>query len=399
MNELQLPDGTRLLHVGPHKTGTTALQGALAQAREGLPKHGVTYPGNKRQHAAAARAIVGGKGPKGDPKPSLRDWDLLVDQVNAAGEKKVIVSSESFANAETETARLVVEKLGGSRVHVLVTLRPLTKIMPSAWQQYVREGLLTSYDDWLDGMLNQAPYTRPTPSFWMRHRHDVLIERWASVVGPHNLTVVVLDETDRSMITRTVEQLVGLPAGFLVPEPGLSNRSLTGGEIELVRQLNSVFKRNNWSDDFYRTFIRYGMTRYLQATHQPGKDEPQITTPGWALASAAQIGAESADKIATLGVRVIGDLASLGARPERAKDEGVVPGTPVVPVSVARDAVTGTIAAGLSKLAATQEPSPGLPALNSIPTRDLARILLRRLRKRARRSIRTIRPVLSRRHH
>ena len=37
--------GTRLLHIGPHKTGTTAIQGALHLARERLTAEGVVYPG------------------------------------------------------------------------------------------------------------------------------------------------------------------------------------------------------------------------------------------------------------------------------------------------------------------------------------------------------------------
>ncbi|MEU1267246.1 hypothetical protein [Streptomyces sp. NPDC005799] len=39
-----------------------------------------------------------------------------------------------FADAEDDaTAARIVEQLGGDRVHVLVTLRLLAKIMPSRW--------------------------------------------------------------------------------------------------------------------------------------------------------------------------------------------------------------------------------------------------------------------------
>ena len=40
-----IPERALLLHIGPHKTGTTAIQGLLAAARDDLAAHGVTYPG------------------------------------------------------------------------------------------------------------------------------------------------------------------------------------------------------------------------------------------------------------------------------------------------------------------------------------------------------------------
>ena len=45
MAAVLLEPGTRLLHIGPHKTGTTAIQGALHLARERLAGERVVYPG------------------------------------------------------------------------------------------------------------------------------------------------------------------------------------------------------------------------------------------------------------------------------------------------------------------------------------------------------------------
>lgn len=51
-----LPAGTRLLHIGPHKTGTTAVQGALFAAKERLPEYGVAFPAHSRHPVEAALA-------------------------------------------------------------------------------------------------------------------------------------------------------------------------------------------------------------------------------------------------------------------------------------------------------------------------------------------------------
>ena len=62
------------------------------------------------------------------------------------------------------------------------------------WQQYVQNGVRTGYPAWLDGMLRKAPYDRPTPTFWKRHSHDLILERWAEVVGPERVVAVVVEK-------------------------------------------------------------------------------------------------------------------------------------------------------------------------------------------------------------
>ncbi len=101
-------------------------------------------------------ALTGLKARVGKPPPRMEQWDSLVAQVAAASDKRVVVSSEFFSGADDETARRAVRELGGSRVHVVVTLRPLVKIMPSQWQQYIRNRSTFSYEAWLRRHAQQA---------------------------------------------------------------------------------------------------------------------------------------------------------------------------------------------------------------------------------------------------
>jgi hypothetical protein len=331
-----------LLHVGMFKTGTTAIQGALFRARPQLAEHGVLHAGETRNPMQAVLAFRGQQMP-GKPPPRPEQWDSLVAQVAAAANQRVVVSSEFLGTAGVETGRRAVELLGGPRVHVVVTLRPLAKMMPSQWQQYVRSRATTSsYDDWLDGMLRKPPFKRPTPSFWNRNHHDVLVERWASIVGPENLTVIIVDEADRTFLMRTFEDLLGLPAGLLVADKDTENRSMTLAETELVRQINVEFKNRGWSDELYRRMVLKGIGFQMQTHRTPDVDEPRITTPQWALDRVAEIGAAAADKISTLGVRIVGDISTLGA--PRLADESRGAGAPTtLPIDAAREAVIGAI--------------------------------------------------------
>jgi hypothetical protein len=371
-SSLRLPKGAVLLHIGTFKTGTTATQGALFQARPLLAEHGVLHAGEGRQPMQAVLALRGRKSLVGNPTPRIEQWDELVEEVAAAGDQRVIVSSEHFADADEQTASRVVKELGGSRVHVVVTLRPLVKIMPSQWQQYVRNRATFSYDDWLEGMLRKPPYDKPTPTFWQRHRHDDLVARWAALVGPGKVTVIVPDEGDRNYLLRTFEELLGLPAGLLVAETTSENRSLTRGEIELVRQINVEFLRSGWSDALYKRVVRHGFGLYMQTNRSPAADEPRITTPQWALDQAAEIGAVAADKLSELGVRIVGDISTLGTRVT--EPDEAAGGDRALAVDAARAAVVGTLlSTGIMTSALVEETS----------SRDLLRVILARAKRRA----------------
>ena len=343
-DDLLLPAGARLLHIGPHKTGTTAVQTAFVAAADRLSEHGVQYFGEQPgvRHLRGALAVTARKALLGEGLPDMSSWTQLVEEVAAAGDDRVLVSSEFFADADPETAATVVAALGGARVKVLVTLRPLAKIIASQWQQYVQNGLRMSYEDWLDRKLNRDPYAEPTPTFWWRHRHDELVERWAAAAGVDNVLVLMADESDRARLPRTFEALLALPRGFLVLDGRAVNRALTRSEAEFVRLLNREFRRRDWPEEVYRTYVRGGAVTAMK-NRKTAPDEESIETPTWALDRVAEIGAEAATAIAASGVRIVGDITALGsAQAEVAAGSEL---EPVLPLDAAVRAVTAVVEA------------------------------------------------------
>jgi hypothetical protein len=328
--DLLLPVGARLLHIGPHKTGTTSLQSAFHVGRREVSKQGVRYAGPNRQPMQAAHAITGKPSPYSDGKaPPRARWQELVREVEGAREPRVVISSEGFADADESGIRTVIADLGGSRVHVVVTLRPLASILPSQWQQYVQGGMTLAYEAWLEAMLLK-PAGAISPSFWHRHRHDRLIARWAAVAGPSNVTAIVADDAERDRVLRVFERMTGLREGTLVPEADLGNRSLTLAEIETVRAFNLAFRSEGLGTQLHTKVMRFGAAEHLKR-REPGPDEPRIETPGWAIERATEVAREIVAGIAVSGVNVIGDLQSLAAterRPTRKAARTLRAGTP-----------------------------------------------------------------------
>lgn len=306
-----LPEGVRLLHIGPPKTGTSSLQAAFHQNRAAILAQGVRYAGSARHSGSAVLAVTGRPSfAQESGPPSIRKWEALLRQVRTAGDMRVVVSSEFFADAEPPAVKRVVDDLGRDRLHVVVTLRPLDRIMPSQWQQYVQGNLKMGWGPWLEGTLEQPP--GPTPTFWRRHRHDVLVDRWTAEVGPENITIVVVDEHDHDHVLRVFEQLLGLRTGTLVADEELTNRSMTWPEVEAVRAFNLAYRDTGLGKPLFHKVMHFGTAAYMKERIPP-TEEPRVRLPPWARARIADISADMVANLRSRAIRVIGDLDTLTA--------------------------------------------------------------------------------------
>jgi len=393
---LLLPEGTRLVHIGPPKTGTTTVQSAFHSGRRAIAAEGVHYAGPNRQPVNPVLAVTGRVDPLTGKPPPIRRWHDLVREVTRAGESRVVISSEFFARADPGSIRTIVEDLDPVRTHIVVTLRPLSRILPSQWQQHVQSGMRTSLDAWLEAVFN-APDSNHARAFWYRHRDDALVDRWAQVAGPANVTVVALDEGDASMVLRVFEGLLGLPEGILVPDPDLDNRSMTLPEVEVVRAFNTLFRQEGLGTPLHHMVMRFGATSYMK-TRQPKPDEARVEIPKWALDEAGAIAQTMVDSIVASGVRIVGDPQGLTRVPAGGWTDDDRP-VPVVTPEIAATAALGVlIAGGLARGRSTRperpadapedyETDPGARAVRAtmepldvvrVPTIRLIAVLIRR---------------------
>lgn len=340
---MAIPADGVLLHIGVHKTGTTAMQAALADARTELLAAGVLYPGDRpAHHRAALSAMNHGWGwqDRGGEKVGPEAFRELSRQVRSHP-GRVCISSEFFCEADEATARTIVEACGGSRVHVVVSLRNLGRLLPSSWQQYLKYGMTTGYEKWL-GDVFAAPEDSQhmTPSFWKRHDHGSVVRRWAAACGAERLTVVVLEDVDRDFPFREFAELLDVDPQILLSRMSMtSNRSMTAAEAEFLLRLNRrVVNDLTWGQ--YRSLVREGLARTLVESRAPLTTEPLLSTPDWALDAAASRGAAAVADIRASGVLVRGNLDALATRvPSMAE----VPEQTQMPIDAAVQALVGVL--------------------------------------------------------
>lgn len=369
----RLQPGSILLHIGVHKTGTTAIQDALARGRADLHRWAVRYPGDEQAHRDVASSAMDrplGWRTGGARPPDPRLWDTFVTEAQAFN-GVTVCSSEFFAESPDEVAQRIIDRIGVERVHVVVTLRNLGMILPSAWQQILKSGYESGYEHWLRNVLTSTDLEPKAQVFWTRHRHDEVVGRWSRIVGSDHMTVVVVDDSDRESIYAHFEQLLGLPAGALLEYRNQHpNRSMTLAEAEFLRRLNlAVGGGRGWRP--YSDAVHDGLIKGMVEGRTPAPDEPRLRTPQWALDRAAELADGYVEAIRASGVQVLGDLELLRAHltgPASLDDEDL----PSMQIDAAVAAMLGALAGS------TPKPDPTIPGL---VRKRLGRIKARALRR------------------
>jgi hypothetical protein len=309
-----MPQKQLILHVGFHKSGTSALQESFAEQRQELHAAGVLYPsiGRKAHHRIAwalTQRAWGWKKRGGEVTP-FKHFSKMASLITRSNSPKIVLSSEFFSELTAEQIQKIVSGIRGREVKILFTLRPLAKLLGSSYQQYLKYGTKADYVEWLHSVLDEPGVSKINPTFWQRHMHGDVVTKWVDAFGKDNVSVLIVDESRPEFLYESLNEYLGLAPGFLKPQVTGSNRSLSLEEVSLLLELNRRFpKERQWNE--YLIFIRNGYIRQL-TDHVPLKEgSKKLLTPKWAVEKANALATESKTKIKNLGVKVYGEIETL----------------------------------------------------------------------------------------
>lgn len=301
-----------LLHPGAPKAATTAVQSCLAALRSQLWADGLVYPGTELNHIAASRGALEMPNIPHEAAKDARKWANLQRTVSRH-DGRAIVSSELLAVCNDQRAATVVEALGGERVHVVLTLRSLASVVPSAWQESVKAGSREPFGRFVEAVLERQgePGTDPAGRFWAVHQQARFVRRWADTVGPERVTVVPIDPTHPDAVFAAFEHLIGLAPGTLDPTLAThANRSLTWAEAEAVRAFNTLVEMPGEFQNVGEMLPPH-VVSILVESRRPPTDEPRAMLTAEATERLVPFATAMVDDIRAIGVRVIGNLDAL----------------------------------------------------------------------------------------
>jgi hypothetical protein len=317
---------------------------AASAARDDVYRQGVLYPGAGISQRSAVLSFMGRRwGWDDDGVPPTHYWDRVMDEIEADDSRRVLFGHEFASEAKQKKAAEFVDVIG-ERAHILITLRSIGAILPSAWQQYVKAGVTLSFDDWLRAVVGDPPDTSVTKRFHVRNDQGAVVRRWARAAGTDRVTVIVADAQRPRLLLDGVEQLLDLTPGTLAARAttGYSaNRGMTMPEAELFRALNERIDGHDVSWDDFERIMRDGAQRRVLELDATAGERPLL--PDWAARRAQELGKLYAERIAESGVQVIGDLNQLAepVRTRTAEDDSVA----TIPIDLAAEALAGALSA------------------------------------------------------
>jgi hypothetical protein len=177
---------TLYVHIGTNKTGTTALQVALAQHRDVLAKNGLIYP-RAGVRADAHHELGWQCGFFQGPAPAIQDKPEAIvakwrEELEADPSAIGLVSSEFFSlNGDMDRIQQLLEPF---KVKIVVYLRRHDSWLQSVYVQAVKTVLNPRWGRGYTAYLNatQRPNTKIGNYRW-------LVERWAAAFGKKNIIV------------------------------------------------------------------------------------------------------------------------------------------------------------------------------------------------------------------
>jgi hypothetical protein len=306
-----------ILHVGFHKSGTSSLQESLHVQRQELLENGISYPSigytGRKAHHRIAWALTqkpwGWKTRGGETTP-YRHFSRIIGRINRSKVQKIVLSTEFFSELTADQIQKIKLAVKNRDVKILFTIRPLAKILASSYQQYLKYGIKADYEKWLHAVLDEPGVAKLTPTFWKRHQHAEVIQRWSDVFGPESVTLIVADETRPDFLYEAVNSYLELPEGSLKAQPTGTNRSLSMEEVSLLLEINNRFPKDRpWKE--YLFFVRQGLVRNLTDHIPVAANSSKLLTPKWAIDKANEIGNASIEVIKSMPIDVRGSLDSL----------------------------------------------------------------------------------------
>ena len=216
-----------VVHVGPHKTGSTYLQCAFTVAVEPLRARGILYPtgcGSLQGHFPLAGLLR----TRQDAK--LREW---FDRFAETGAPTVLLSSEEFSALSRDELRTLKGLMHPADVTIVFHCRRPTEILLSGWREMVKHGITYGLPEHPSRALSDGSESE-TVNLLPR------LSRIASVFGAESLRLVPYND----LIAGNVNLFQHFCARFLdwpdaaAPTIRRMNRSLSAQDAEFLRMMN-----------------------------------------------------------------------------------------------------------------------------------------------------------------
>lgn len=311
-----------VLHIGTMKSGTTYLQHGLLSQLSQLAENGWLYPmqfapaRGAINHERAIYGLVGNHIPWVDSATAQRmapQWQKLITEISTTN-SNVLLSAEAVAVMMEDGIEKLLSALPVRDIEVVLTARDLARVLPSSWQQSVRNGRPYGYEEYFDRIkrAKELPINESVGSnFWRSYQLSDVVLRWQKFIPLANISIVTVPTklSSDSLWARFVNA-VNLPLETSEPifDDKKAHTSITWPEAEVLTQLNQKWakqgKPKKAQDQLRRRIVQEGFQ------HRANRGQAIALTAPW-LSLAQQWAAQDVEQLLQIGVRIQGNINEL----------------------------------------------------------------------------------------
>jgi hypothetical protein len=231
-----------VIHIGPHKTGTTYLQLHFRAMRASLEERGIIFP--------EFWQLAPGNPSQLPLMQQLRDGeaDLLrprFAELLGSGADRILLSAEDLSNLEVPALQLLHTLIGGNAVKIVFYLRRWSELVPSSWQEGMKHGQFRSLPEFILSHIQQPQISR-----LLNFEHKV--SRFAEVFGADSIKLVSYSELrDRhiDLFKHFAASFLDWPDAHVRQKITSPNSSRAPEYAELLRAVNAMTAQRGGTPD------------------------------------------------------------------------------------------------------------------------------------------------------
>lgn len=236
---------TRLyVHIGMPKTGTTFVQSVLHAGAARLAEQGLTLlPATRQGNIRLSLAVRESASVADEPwaATAVRRFGNRLAKVETP---RVLASDELLGGASPEQIGRLLDVCGDAEVHVVLSVRSLSRLLPSTWQQRVQQrGESPPLEEFIAAVAGREGVL--AERWWYERGVVPVLERWAEHVPMERMHVVTVPGAGadpRSLLERH-GAVLGIDASVLDEDVARPNVSLGWAQAEVLRQVKARVPR------------------------------------------------------------------------------------------------------------------------------------------------------------
>lgn len=292
------------LHIGMMKSGTTYIQSVCNQNADALAAGGITWVGGSYRRQAAAVGEF--RGSRRVMPGSEGSWRAVRREVRQL-EGDALISFELIADMREKEIARFVGALAADEVHVLVTARDLSRVLPSLWQESTQNRGTERWPDYLAAACDEGVNPGLKRNIDLHTDYAAALRRWATVIPRERLHLITVPPASAGPdeLWHRFASVIGAQRSLARPQR--SNQTIGAVSAELMVRMNERVADVDWP--VYRLGFKQGMSK--RGVSGRAGAEPKVAFPQERWDWVEQRTREMVEEVRRIGPAVVGDLDDL----------------------------------------------------------------------------------------